>query len=502
MAEIMTRQKRIKRNDKWDLVSKLKPSERRDGKFAMTCISPDDGKYRKTSRALVPYLTQDAEWKTNAYVQRVLLETRVEFGCADRRHLRILDNALPKLNTQNMALLEEHPDIQHDQLAVLEEIGRFVPMKTKALLHPGTTSYDIVDTTRAYLFKRAWYEVMRPKIVQSIEQLCSLAERCNTEGMLQVGRTHLQNTSPLPFGLKLSRYAERLAKQVAKCDIAFNGLRGKISGIVGTGASVDMVIGEGKSLAFEEAALKKLGLEPDYASTQITSKESLVHVGCDIATLMTILGNLANDMRYLYSAAIGEVTSRDNAKRLGGSSADALKNNPIQWENIAGTVPIVQSGILSLYAMLDTNQERDLRNSRIGRYQPQAMMSQTYDAFTRFGKALTKLSVNIDKMTDNLIPVRRNPGEAMTAILRGAGWVHSEYGEGHSFVKEMGKVVQRTGKRLLCVCKRDAEFKQLYNQLPPNKRSILNGRLEKYLGSSAEKSQKNIATARKYMLRN
>lgn len=501
MAAVMTKQKR-KRIHHWDLVSRLTPSERLEGKFAMTCISPDDGKYRKTSRALVPYLTQDAEWRTFPYIQRVLLETRVEFGCARPIHLKRLDKALPRLNTQNMALLEEHPDIMHDQLGALEEIGRFVPIKTKALLHPGTTSYDIVDTARAYLFKRAWYEVMRPKIVQSIEQLCSLAERCNQEGLLQVGRTHLQNTSPLPFGFKLSRYAERLAKQVAKCDIAFDDLRGKISGIVGTGASIDMVIGEGKSMDFEIAALKKLGLEPDYASTQITSRESIVHVGHNITTLMTILGNLANDMRYLYSSAIGEVTSRDNAKRLGGSSADALKNNPIQWENIAGTVPIVQGGMIALYAMLDTNQERDLRNSKIGRYEPQAMMSRTYDAFVRFSKALPKLSVNIDRMQDNLVPVRRNPGEAMTAILRGQGWVHSKYGEGHSFVKEMGRVALRTGRRLLNVCRDDAEFESLYEQLPPNKRSILNGRLEKYLGNSEKKSQKNVETARAYMLRN
>ena len=49
------------------------------------------------------------------------------------------------------------------------------------------------------------------------------------------------------------------------------------------------------------------------------------------------------------------------------------------------------------------------------------------------------ISINEDKIAENLEPVRNNPSEAMTAILRGEAWIHSTYGEGHNFVKEMGK---------------------------------------------------------------
>jgi adenylosuccinate lyase len=390
-----------------------------------------------------------------------------------------------------MALLEEDKRILHDQLAVIAEIGRLVSEETKALLHPGTTSYDIVDTARSYLFKNAWKKVMRPEISKSVIKLCELADK--SINMLQVGRTHLQDTSPVPFGTTLAGYAARLAERVDKCDNYFNSLKGKISGIVGTGASIEMVIGDKqKSLEFEEKVLAKLGLKPDYTATQIVQKERLADVGHGLTTLMDVLADFANDIRMLYSSAIQEVTSRDNAERLGGSSADAMKNNPIQYENIAGKAAIIESGMRVLYEMIHSDFQRDLRNSVQGRYQPQAMMAETYESFCRLNKALPQLSANEDKMAKNLESVRNNPSEAMVSILRGEKWVHSKYGVGHDFVKEIGKKVKKEGKKLLDVALEDSEFKALYERLAQNKKDILNGQMEKYIGSSIERAKENM----------
>ena len=478
-----------------NLVSKLTKEERRIGEFALRCVSPDDAKYRKASQKLVDYLSAEAEWRAFAFVQRTLLETRVEFGQAEKEDLEKLDEALPKISPLNMALLEEDKRVSHDQLAVLEELGRFIPEETKALLHPGTTSYCIVDTARAYLFKKAWKEVIRPEIVKSLEKLCELSEK--SKDILQVGRTHLQDTSPVPLSLTLAGYAARLAERVEKCDLYFDDLRGKISGIVGTGASIEMVIGEGKSMEFEKAVLDKLGLKPDYTATQITQKERLADVGHGLTTLMHVLADFTNDIRMLYSSAIKEVTSRDNAERLGGSSADAMKNNPIQYENITGKVAVVESGMRILYEMISSDFQRDLRNSVQGRYQPQSMMVEVYEAFSRLNKALPQLSINEDRMKANLASVRNNPSEAMVAILRGAKWRHSKYRLGHDFVKEMGKRAIKEGRDLLTVALEDNEFKALYENLTQDKRDILVGELEKYTGSSAERAEINRNYARK-----
>ncbi len=476
-----------------NLVSKLTHEERLLQNNSLNCISPDDAKYGKASTPLKKYLSAAAEWEACAYVQKVLLETRAEFGQAEQWNLDEVNFALEKIDPLNMALLESQVT-KHDQLAVIEEIGRFVSPETKALLHPGTTSYDILDTARSYLFKEAWHNVIRPEIVSTLEKLCNLSER--SMDILQVGRTHLQNTSPVLFGSMIAGYAARIANRVEKCDSSFEDLRGKISGIVGTGASIDMVIGECKSIDFEKSVLEKLRLNPDYTATQIVQKERLADVGHGLTTLMHVLGDFANDIRILYSSAINEVTSRDNAERLGGSSADATKNNPINYENVAGTAPVVESGMRILYEMIHTDLQRDLRGSKQARYQPQAMMTETYESFTRINKALGQLSLNEDIMAKNLQPVRENPSEAMTAILRGEKWVHSKYGIGHDFVKEMGKRAKREARPLLEVSLEDSEFRMLYGGLAENKREILEGKLENYIGSSRTKAQLNLEYAR------
>ena len=476
--------------DNLDLVSKLSEEERLLQKHSLDCISPDDAKYGKASTKLKKYLSAAAEWKTCAYVQKVLLETRVEFGQAEQTNLEEVNVALEKVDPLNMALLEGEVT-RHDQLAVIEEIGRFVSPETKALLHPGTTSYDILDTARSYLFKEAWNNVIRPEVVSTLEKLCDLSER--SMDILQTGRTHLQDTSPVLFGSMIAGYAARITDRLEKCDASFEDLRGKVSGMVGTGASIDMVIGEGKSIEFEISVLKKLGLKPDYTATQVVQKERVADVGHGITTLMHVLGDFANDIRILYSSAINEVTSRDNVERLGGSSADATKNNPINYENIVGTSSVVESGMRVLYGIIQTDLQRDLRGSKQARYQPQAMMAETYESFLRMNKALGQLSINEDVIAKNLERVRKNPSEAMTAILRGEKWIHSEYGVGHDFVKEMGKRAKREGRPLLKECFEDSEFRMLYSrQLTENKRAILEGELENYVGSSRTRAQQNL----------
>ena len=472
-----------------NLVSKLSKDERIIREHALNCISPDDAKYQKASGDLKDYLSASAEWKACAYVQKVLLETRVEFGQAEQKNVKEIKEALTKISPLNMALIEEQVT-RHDQLAVIEEIGRFVPQETKALLHPGTTSYDILDTARSYLFKKAWQEVIKSSIEKPIRKLCDLAER--SVGVLQVGRTHLQNTSPVLFGGVLAGYAARLTERLEKCDSSFNDLRGKVSGIVGTGASIEMILGEKKDLDFEKAVLKKLDLNPDYTATQVVQKERLSDVGHGLTGLMHVLGDFANDMRVLYSSAIGEVTSRDNKQRLGGSSADALKNNPINYENIKGKVAIVEGGMRVLYELISSDFQRDLSGSVQARYQPQLMMVETYESFVRINKALNQLSINEDKIAENLKPVRVNPSEAMVAVLRGEKWIHPEYGVGHDFVKEIGKRSKIEKRNLFEVALEDKYFKTLYNNLPLNKQEILHGKLENYTGSAKERARLNL----------
>lgn len=478
-----------------DLVSSMDTVQRMLASEHLRCISPTDAKYWSKSKKLADCLSAEAEWRACAEVQRVLLETRAEFGEVNPEYLEEMNSAMDNFDPLNASLLEG--ELKHDQRAVIAEIGRHMSDEAEALLHPGTTSYDILDTARSYLLKRSWNEIIRPQVAEVIGKLADLAERYLEEGTLQAGRTHLQLTSPVPFGATLALYAGRLAERTEKCDLFFKDLRGKISGIVGSGGSIEQVIGKGKALEFEEKALEKLGLKPDYTATQIVQKERLADVGHSITTLVSVLGDFANDMRLLYSSGIEEVTSGDNAERLGGSSADATKNNPINYENIDGNVAVVQSGMPVLYSLIKSDLQRDLRGSVVARHQPQLMLAQTYESFCRAGKTIDKLTVITDSMEKNLQRVSENPSEAMVALLRGEKWVHSEYGPGYNFVKEMGKKHKKTGRPLLDLCLEDSEFKTVFDSMDQEKQEILRGDFSAYVRPAYQKAEKNIQYARK-----
>lgn len=480
-----------------NLVVDLSDVEQGLAEHKMKNVSPDDGKY--SQKALEPYLSQEAEWKACAFVQLKLLEARKEMWLAEESDLIELERWIELFDPLNAALIEKHVT-KHDQLAVIEELWRHVSEGTKALLHPWTTSYDVLDTARSYLLKRVYEEQFRPVIAETIENLINISEQLIEPTQdwsikaLQVWRTHLQDTSPVPFGATLAWYAARLADRLNKSDLAFGWLKWKISGIVWTGASVEMVVWEGNSIDFEKNVLAKLWLEPDYTATQIVQKESLVDVWNSIVTLMKVLEDFANDMRILYSTAVWEVTSRSWAARLWWSSADASKNNPINWENIRWKSAIVESWMRILYDMVQTDLQRDLCGSVQARYQPNLMIAETLESFVRANKSLKTLSVNEDKMSDNLQKIRDNPSEALVAILRWeAWWVHSEYGVWHNFVKEMAKKSKTEGKDLMEVCFEDEEFKTLFSTLSEEKQAILNWKLENYIWTSLQRAKMNIA---------
>ena len=476
--------------DSFNLVSKLTPEQQVIERFRLRSISPDDGKYGESVDVLRPYLTPEAEWKACVQMQKVLLETRRDFGKAGDKHVAELEGIIEKIDPLNIALLEKDKRINHDQIAVITEMGRHASAETVALLHPGTTSYDLLDTARAYLFRKAWSEIMRPKIAEVVEQFCSSAEQSlNT---LMVGRTHLQYTTPITLGQYFSIFGRRIAERVDALDIAFDTLKGKVSGIVGTGAGIEMVVGKGNAWDFERAALSKFGLEPDYGATQIVQKETLSDVGHGLVTLAYALGSFAEDIRKLYSSDIQEVTSRDRAALLGGSSAAAGKNNPIDWENIAGSVPIVEGGMRVLYSLLQSDFQRDLRGSKGARYQPQGMMAEVYEMYARASRALPQLSFNQDKLAEHLKKYADFPDEAMVAILRGEGWMHPQYGEGHTFVKHMARKAKSEGRPLLTLALEDTHFRETYSALPKDKQVILQGALENYLGDAQRRALKNI----------
>lgn len=473
-----------------DQVSLLKDRKAQELRFGLHCVNPMDAKYRgKVGTLVETYLSPDAELRANALVQYTLLETLGEYGIVPQQNVEEAKKALQKIDPLNIALLEDNVT-QHDQLAVLVEFSRHISPETQAYMHPGTTSYDVVDTSRAFLFKGAWKEYIEPATKNLILKLAELS----TEylDVVQIGRTHLQYTSPIIFGGYLSAITRRLAEEYKLIDDSFNNLKGKISGIVGTGAGVSQFVEN--DIEFEKKVLEKLGLQPEFCLSQTTSKESYLHVGQAISGFTGVLCKFANDMRLLYSSDINEVVSRK--VRVGGSSTDAFKDNPINWENIAGTYAIINGELSVLEAMVQTDLQRHLSDSKQGRYEPQGMMTNFYEMVLRTNKALETFSINEDKMKEHLVHFEKVPSEAMVTILKSHGFKTNKHANAHDFVKEISTKVKMGKGTLLELALEHEEFKELYDtKLSQKQISTLNGDYNHYLGSAKERAKINIAGA-------
>ena len=485
-------------NEELDQVGKLEPEDVDFLRSRQKCINPTDAKYGGKNKPLSDYLSPEAEWKTFAKVQCAMVEVQYEMGLCPEDVFNEVRDSLDEIDPLNIMLLEGKIT-KHDILAVIEEMGKHISHKAKTYLHPATTSYDIIDTARAYLFKGVWEDKIKPKALETTEQLYRLAKMSGAEEIVGVGRTHLKHTSPIPYEKRFSNYVSRLITAIEEADRCFGKLKGKISGMVGTGAGTKMVTGD--DIDFERRVLEKFELDPDYTATQIVPRDALAYVANSLVIMSKIIQDFSEDVRLLYSSDMQEMVSRDSQARLGGSSADAGKDNPIRYENVSGSAVVVESGMRIVYDMIVSNLERDLRNSVEGRYEPQNMLSTVYRMFSTTSSALRHLDVNRDKVLENLEGVRKRPTEAMTAILKGERFDHPDHGYAHDFVKEMAKKARDEQRPLINVCKDDDYFLTTFKQLTETKQSILDGNIELYNGSP-DRSEFNLRAVEEYYKKN
>jgi fumarate hydratase class II len=152
-------------------------------------------------------------------------------------------------------------------------------------------------------------------------------------GIVKIGRTHLQDATPLTLGQEFSGYVEQLAQSEAAIELALPGLCELAIGgtAVGTGLNTHPEFGarmakdlsQATGLTFESAPNKFAAL---------AGHEPLVFAHGALKTLAAALHKIANDVRWLASgprSGLGEISLPENEP---GSSIMPGKVNPTQAE--------------------------------------------------------------------------------------------------------------------------------------------------------------------------
>jgi fumarate hydratase class II len=151
--------------------------------------------------------------------------------------------------------------------------------------------------------------------------------------LVKVGRTHLQDATPLTLGQEFSGYVTQLDRGTAACKLALEPLYDLAIGgtAVGTGLNAHPEFGKRVAAKLAEMTGLPFRSHPN-KFTALASHDDFVFASGAIKTLAVALMKIANDIRWLASgprAGIGELILPENEP---GSSIMPGKVNPTQSE--------------------------------------------------------------------------------------------------------------------------------------------------------------------------
>ena len=205
------------------------------------------------------------------------------------------------------------------------------------LLHPndhvnmGQSSNDIFPTAMHVAAAAAVMHKVLPALAR-LRSTLTIKSRA-FEDIVKIGRTHLQDATPLTLGQEFSGYVAQLEYSEHAIRSALPGLLQLAAGgtAVGTGlnahpdfaARIAAELGSRTGLSFKTAPNKFMAL---------AGHDALVGAHGTLKTLATALMKIANDIRWMASgprSGLGEITIPENEP---GSSIMPGKVNPTQCE--------------------------------------------------------------------------------------------------------------------------------------------------------------------------
>ena len=180
---------------------------------------------------------------------------------------------------------------KHDMTAFLSSITEKLGPEGR-WLHLGLTTQDVWDTASSLQLVEATKIIM-----EDIENLMGIVrdKAMTFKDTPMIGRTHGIHAEPITFGLKLALWYSELSRQRDRLKHAFQDIAvGKISGAVGTHATVPPVV--------EERVCSILGLEVAAVSSQIIQRDRHAYF---VAVLSLIAASLEKVQNKFKEAEIG-----------------------------------------------------------------------------------------------------------------------------------------------------------------------------------------------------
>ena len=300
--------------------------------------------------------------------------------------LKIKEKA--KISIKRIKEIEE--ETKHDVIAFTRSVSECLG-EEKKWIHYGLTSTDVVDTSNAYLIKKA-NDIIYDDLLDFIKVLKLKALKYKNTPC--IGRTHGIHAEITSFGLKWVLWYEEMMRNLKRFESArFDIECGKISGAVGNYVNVDPFV--------EKYVCENLGISVANISTQVIQRDRYAYYISVLALIASSLEKIATEIRSLQRTEIHEVDEYFSKKQK-GSSAMPHKKNPISSENICGCARLMRGYMIPAFEDIALWHERDISHSSVERILlPDATELIDY-MLNRFKGVLENLIVYEDNMLKNI----------------------------------------------------------------------------------------------------
>jgi adenylosuccinate lyase len=405
----------------------------------MSVFSPLDGRYQE----ILPHSLSEEAWlQAQVKVEAEwLLELQARGFIKEALSSEKLDAVLKDLSQEEITVIER--STQHATRALVEAIANRLKkaglVETARWVHVGLTSFDTVDTAQRYRLKSFVQKDFLPELQNFQKELARWAQLHSKTP--QVGRTHGQWAVPSIFGLLFSESLDRLLDQMPRLRSSIAELRGQASGAVGGYQATSLLVED--PLELEMTFLRRLGLKPSYASSQILPPEDIFNLASDLFVVASVTAKLANDLRHLARSEIAEIAEGMSPGQV-GSSTMPQKRNPWNFEHVCSLYKVLQSKFFLLQMDMVTEHQRDLTNSASGRFYME-YFSVLYLMLKRMNKVLPRMESFPENMQKNL----DRAGASVLAEALYVGMTSRGVDDAHSKVREGSRESEATGKDLL-----------------------------------------------------
>jgi adenylosuccinate lyase len=258
-------------------------------------------------------------------------------------------------------------------------------------LHMGLTSHDVQDTAQGLQLVQASDILLEDVGCLMLALKRRAVEYKNTPIM---GRTHGVHAEPTTFGLKLALWWDEMRRNRHRLEEAREAIAvGKVSGVVGTYATVPPHI--------EERVCASFGLAAAPISNQVVQRDRHAQFVTTLAVVAASLEKFATEIRGLQRTEVREVEEPFGEGQT-GSSAMPHKKNPELSERVCGLARLIRGHSVTALENVALWHERDISHSSAERIiLPDSCMALDYilDLFTG---VIEGLRVYPERMRQNI----------------------------------------------------------------------------------------------------